>query len=139
MDEMVQALGQREWLAWMWRPLVWLCAAYLLALGALMVLRPKIVHPFLDGFVRSRRINFLEAALRSLAGLAFMAVSPEMRLQSFFFWFGAVLAASGLLMVFLYDQHKRYAALVVPFARRALPAMGVCALAFAALIVWALR
>jgi hypothetical protein len=139
MNEVVRALTQYEWLAWAWRSVVWGAAAYLIVLGLLVFIRPVIVHRFFEGFVSSNRINFLEAALRLLVGLAFMAVSPETKLPIIFFWFGAVLAATAIPMMFLYKLHKRQAVWAIPFAKRILPLMGVSAIALGALTVWALN
>jgi uncharacterized protein YjeT (DUF2065 family) len=139
MNEVAQALSRLEWLAWTWRSVVWASAAYLLILGALVFMRPAIVHRFFEGFVSSSRINFLEAALRLIVGLAFMAVSPETKLSVVFFWFGAALAATAIPMMFLYELHKRQAVWPIPLARRILPLMGVSAVALGTLILWALR
>jgi uncharacterized protein YjeT (DUF2065 family) len=139
MNEVAQALSRLEWLAWTWRSVVWASAAYLLILGALVFMRPAIVHRFFEGFVSSSRINFLEAALRLIVGLAFMAVSPETKLSVVFFWFGAALAATAIPMMFLYELHKRQAVWAIPLARRILPLMGVSAVALGTLILWALR
>lgn len=138
MDEIAQALTRPEWLSWAWRSVVWVSAAYLLILGALVFVRPAVVHRFFEGFASSNRINFLEAAVRLIVGLAFMAVSPETKLSSVFFWFGAALTATAIPMMFLYKLHKRQAPWAVPFAKRILPLMGVSAIALGALIVWAL-
>lgn len=66
-----------------------------------------------------------------------MAVSPETKLPVVFFVFGAVLAATAVPMMFLYELHKRHAVWAIPFAKRILPLMGVSAIALGALIVWA--
>jgi len=139
MTEFAHALTQHELLVWAWRSVVWACIVYLFALGALAFIRPAIVHRFFDGFVASNRINFLEAALRLIVGLAFIAVSPETKLPIVFFWFGVVLAATAIPMLFLYEFHKRQAMWAIPFAKRILPLMGISAIALATLIVWALN
>ena len=138
MHDVAQALAQNELLALAWRLVVWASAAYLLALGALVFIRPAIVNRFFEGFVSSSRINFLEAALRLIVGLAFMAVSPEMKLSVVFFWFGAVLAVTAIPLMFLYRLHKRQAVWVLPLTKRILPLMGVVSIALGALIGWAL-
>lgn len=139
MNDVAQELTQHEWLAWTWRSIVWASAAYLLILGLLVFIRPVIIHRFFEGFVSSSRINFLEACLRLIVGLAFIAVSPETKLPVVvFFSFGAVLAATAVPMMFLYELHKRQAVWAIPFAKRILPLMGVSAIALGALIVWAL-
>ena len=138
MNQIVQTLTQYE-LGFMWRLVVWACIAYLLILGALVFIRPAVVHRFIEGFVTSGRIiNLLEVALRLMAGLAFVAVSPETKFPVVFFWFGAVLAITAIPMMFLYRFHKSQAVWAIPFAKRILPLMGVVAIAFGVLIAWAL-
>jgi hypothetical protein len=137
MNDVVQALTQHELLVWTWRLVVWASTAYLLALGALAFVRPALINRFFEGFAASWRINFLEAALRLIVGLAFMAVSPEAKLPVVFFWFGAVLAVTAIPMMLLYRLHKRQAVWVLPLARRILPLMGIVAIALGTLIVWA--
>lgn len=138
MSDVAQTLNQTEALALAWRLIAWAFAAYLFALGVLIFTRPRIASRFLEGFVSSERINLLEAALRLTAGLAFMAVSPETKLPVALFGFGAVLAGSAVMMVFLYRTHKRYAGWAVPLAKRILPLIGGAAIAIGALIAWAL-
>jgi hypothetical protein len=139
MADVVQALTQNGVLVWTWRAVVWACVAYLFALGVLAFVRPAIIHRFFDGFVASNGINFLEATLRLIAGLAFIAVSPETKLPLTFFWFGAALTATAIPMMFLYDFRKRQSVWAIPFSKRILPVMGVCAIALGALVVWALN
>ena len=137
MDQVVETLTQHELLVWMWRVVVWAAAAYLLILGALMFVRPAVVHRFFGGFASSNRVNFLEAAVRLVVGLAFMGVSAETKLPLVFFGFGAVLAVTAIPLMFLYRLHKAQAGWVIPFTRRFLPLMGVVAIAVGALIAWA--
>lgn len=138
MSEVAQTLNQTEALALAWRLIAWAFVAYLFALAVLIFTRPLIVNRFLEGFVSSERVNLLEATLRLIAGLAFIAVSPETRLPIALFGFGAVLAGSAVMMPFLYRAHKRYAGWAIPFAKRILPLMGIAAIALGALIAWAL-
>lgn len=138
MSEVAQALNQTEALSLAWRLIAWAFAAYLFAFGVVIFVRPRIANRFLEGFVTSERINLLEAAVRLIAGLAFIAVSAEAKLPVALFGFGAVLVASAVMMAFLYRAHKLYAGWAVPFAKRILPLMGIAALAFGALIAWAL-
>ncbi|MEQ1899929.1 MAG: hypothetical protein ABL866_04270 [Devosia sp.] len=137
MSQIVEPLTQHDALIWAWRLIVWASAAYLIVLGALIFLRPSIVHRFFDGFVSSTGVNFLEAALRLMIGLAFMGISPESKLPFVYFCFGAILTATAIPMMFLYHFHKRQAAWAIPFAKRILPLMGVCAIALGAAISWA--
>ncbi len=138
MNDIAQALSPNDLVLSAWRVLVWASAAYLLALGVLIFVRPNLARSFFGGFVSSYRVNLLEAGLRLIVGLAFIAVSPATKLPLVFFGFGAVLAVTGVAMMFLYELHKRHAAWAVPFANRILPLMGVCALGLGAFIVWAI-
>ena len=137
MDQIVQTLAQYQ-LGFMWRLVVWACIAYLLIFGALVFIRPAVVNRFFEGFATSGRINFLEAALRLIAGLAFLAVSPETKFPVVFFWIGAVLAITAMPMMFLHRFNKSQAVRAIPFAKRILPLMGVAAIAIGVLIAWAL-
>ena len=138
MDQIVQTLTQYE-LGFMWRLVVWACIAFLLILGALVFIRPAVVNRFIEVFATSGGlINYLEVALRLIASLAFVAVSPETKFPVVFFWFGAVLAITAIPMMFLYRFHKSQAVWAIPFAKRILPLMGVVAIAIGVLIAWAL-
>ncbi len=137
MNDIAQALSPNDLVLSAWLVLVWGSAAYLLVLGVLIFLRPNLVRAFFGGFVASYRVNLLEASLRLIVGLAFVAVSPQTKLPLLFFGFGAVLAMTGVAMMSLYELHKRHAAWAVPIANRILPLMGVCAVGLGALIVWA--
>src|SRR6516162_9827600 len=138
MDQIVQTLTQYQ-LGLMWRLVVWACIAFLLILGALAFIRPAVVHRFIEGFVTSGRIiNVLEVALRLIAGLAFVAVSPETKFPVVFFWIGALVAITAIPMMFLHRFNKSRAEWAIPFAKRILPLMGVVAIAVGVLIAWAL-
>lgn len=138
MNEIAQALNQTGALALAWRLIAWAFVSYLWVLGILIFMRPRIANRFLEAFAGSERVNLLEATLRLIAGLAFIAVSPETKLPVALFGLGAVLAVSAVMMAFLYRAHKRYAGWAIPFAKRILPLMGVAAFALGALIAWAL-
>jgi hypothetical protein len=138
MDQIVQTLTQYQ-LGFVWRLVVWACIAFLLSLGALAFIRPAVVHRFIEGFVTSGRIiNVLEVALRLIAGLAFVAVSPETKFPVVFFWIGALLAITAIPMMWLHRFTKSQAVWVIPFAKHILPLMGVVAIALGVLIAWAL-
>ena len=138
MDQIVQTLTQYE-LGFIWRLIVWACIAYLLILGGLVFIRPAVVNRFIEGFVTSGRIiNFLEVALRLIAGIAFVAVSQETKVPVVFFWIGAGLAITAIPMMFLHRFNKTRAAREIQFAKRILPLMGIVGIALGALIAWAL-
>lgn len=138
MDQIVQTLTQYE-LGFMWRLIVWACIAFLLILGALVFIRPAVVNRFIEGFATSSgRINFLEVALRLIASLAFVAVSPQTKFPVFFFWLGAVLAITAIPMMFFHRFNKNHAVWAISLAKRILPFMGALAIALGVLIAWAL-
>jgi hypothetical protein len=138
MNDVVVALNGHEALSLTWRLVVWACVAYLLVVGLMALLRPALAGRFLDGFAASQRANAAEAALRLVAGLGLMGASPAMKFSMAFFWFGALLAATALPMMFLHGLHRRYAGWAIPFAKRILGMYGVMALALSGVIVWSL-
>jgi hypothetical protein len=138
MNEIAQALTPSVWLLWAWRLVVWVAASFLLALGALVFIRPAVVHRFYDRFVASQRIDFLEVALRLIVSLALVAVSPDTKLPALFFWSGAMVALTALPMMFLHRFQRRQAVWAVPFTKRILPLIGVSGIALGGLIVWAI-
>jgi hypothetical protein len=138
MNQIVQTLTQYE-LGFVWRLVVWACIAFLLSLGALAFIRPAVVHRFIEGFVTSgSTINLLEVALRLIAGLAFVAVSPETKFPVVFFWIGVALAITAIPMMVLHRFNKSRAVWAIAFAKRILPLMGGVAIAVGVLITWAL-
>lgn len=136
MEQAVQILTYVEPLRFAWRVVAWACVAYLLILGALIFIRPAIVHRFFGGLASSWRVNFLEAVLRLVAGLAFVAVSRETKFPVAVFWCGAVLAVTAVPLMFLHQLHRAQAAWVLPLTRRFLPVMGIVAIALGGLIAW---
>lgn len=138
MNEVAQALAPGDLLVWAWRLVVWICAAFLLALGALVFIRPAVVQRFHGEFVASQRIDFLELALRLIVSLAFVAVSPETKLPRLFFWSGTFLAITAIPMMFLHRFQRRHAARAIPFTKRILPLIGISGIALGGLIVWAI-
>jgi hypothetical protein len=138
-DLIITALNAHEALSFVWRLIVVACALYLMALGLLVFLSRSVAVRFLNGHAASPQLNLFEASLRFIAGLGFMGAAQSMHLTILFFWFGALLAATALPMLFLYPFHKRFARLATPFAIRVLPAIGVASLFFSAAIGWALR
>ena len=139
MNDVAQALAPNDLLAWAWRLIVWGCIAFLLILGALVFIRPAVVNRFIEGFVTSgRRINILELALRLIASLAFVAVSPKTKLPIAFFWAGVVLAITAIPIVFLHHFNRSHSAWAIPVIRRFLPLMSISAIALGGLIAWAI-
>lgn len=138
MDQISGLLRQYDALVWVWRLVVWVAAAYMLALGALTYLRPSVVHRFFGGLAASWSVNLLEAILRLIVGVALIGASPETRLPHLFFWFGVMLAVTSIPLMFLHRLHRRQASWVIPLTKRILPLMGIVAIALGSLIVWAM-
>jgi hypothetical protein len=138
MDFVTELLRQHAALAFAWKIMVFAFAAFLVSLGVVAFVQPAVARRFLGGYVSSPLVNFVEAALRLCAGLGLMGASPDMRLSSAFFWFGAILSATAIPMMFLYDLHKRQAGWAIGFAQRILPLYGLSALALGGFVVWAL-
>ena len=139
MNEIVQLLTQNEFLVLAWRAVVWACAVYLFVLGAITFIRPSLANRFLGGFASSRLMNSVEAVLRLIVGLAFMATSPAMKLSVVFFWSGAILALTAIAIMFLYDLHRSFRPSVLPLLERFLPVYGALSIALGAVIAWALN
>lgn len=138
METVAEALRQHEALTSTWHLVVWLSATFLFINGAAVFVSPATAGRFLEGYASSPRINFVEAALRFVAGVGFMGASPDMKLSPIFFLFGAVLTITAVPMMFLYGPHKRYAAWAITFAKRILSVYGLMSLALGGLIIWAL-
>jgi len=138
MNDIAQALAPTDLLLWAWRSVVWVSAALMLALSALVFIRPALIHRFHERFVASHHIDFLELALRLIVSLAFIAVSPETKLPRLFFWSGAMLAITAIPMLFLHRFQRRQAARAVPLTKRILPLMGILGIALGGLIMWAI-
>ena len=136
MDSIAQALTQYE-LGVIWRLVVWACIAYMLILGALTFIHPVVVNRYCEGFTTSHQVNFY-SGLRLIAGLAFIAESPEARFPVLIFWFGTVLAVTAIPMMLLHRRHKHQMAWAIRYAKRLLPVMGAVAIAFGVWLMWAM-
>lgn len=138
MTVVTDVLNHAAVLAPLWLIVVAVCGIYLWGLGALTLLQPQLADRFFKGHATSPSQNALEAVLRIIAGLGFMGASPRMASGEVFVVFGAILAASGLLILVLFDVHRRYAARAVPLAMRAAPLIGVASMAMGAGVLWAM-
>jgi hypothetical protein len=137
MDYVTEALRLHPLLVWLWRFVVFAGVAYLMILGALIFIRPALVMRFFEGLAVTGRVNFLEALLRIIVGVALVGTSPETKAPVFFFGFGAVLVLTSIPLMFLHELHRRQAVWVIPLVRRILPLMGLVAIALGAFIAWA--
>ena len=135
MIEIVHAL---EPLILAWRVVVWICAGALLAVGVLALIRPSVIHRFIDGFVAASRVDLVELGLRLLVSLAFMGASPATKVPRLFFWLGAGVAITAIPLMLVHRLQRRHVAKSAPFAKRIVPVMGISAIALGGMIGWAL-
>lgn len=136
MELIIEMARQHETLNLVWRAIVWLSAAFLIVNGVVALVAPQLAARFLEGFVHSQQLNFLEASLRLIAGVPFIGASPTMHPSALFCLLGAILAATSIPMMFLYQAHKRYAAWAIPFVKRILPLYGLLSSALGGLLFY---
>jgi hypothetical protein len=105
-------------------------ALYLLALGIVALLRPAAARRFLGGFASSRRIHFIELAVRVAVGAALVVSAPRMMLGTAMLALGWMLVStSAVLAVVPWQMHRRFAAWSVPRATQYIALIGVGAVA----------
>jgi len=110
--------------------LVLAAAGFLVVLGGSALVRPALAKQFLGGFATTRALHFLELALRSVIGGAFIVSAPRLAFGSAIAAFGWVLLATSLLLALLpWRLHQRFAAWSVPQALPYLPLIGIASLA----------
>lgn len=120
----------------LWRAILWCFAAYLLALGIAALFWPGRARAFLSGFAANWRNNLLEATLRGLAGLAFVAAASATRMPQVSRIVGMFLLATALLMALLPRLHAHFAARATKRIFSILPLFGLLSIALAILLVW---
>ena len=108
--------------------------AYLLVLGAGVLIAPARARRFLAAFAQTPRANALEAAIRLAAGLAFIGAAPRLRIPDVGLVLGLFLAATALLMLVLPSAHKRFATRSVAVVGRLFPLLGAASIVLAALL-----
>ncbi|MCB1609906.1 MAG: hypothetical protein KDI71_23335 [Xanthomonadales bacterium] len=90
-------------------------AAFMIGLGLLIILRPKLSARFLLAFASSARAHFLEQGLRLLFGTALLLRAPQMAQGWLFEWLAWVVIVTTLgLLVFPWRWHQRFAQRVLP-------------------------
>lgn len=110
-------------------------AIYLFLLGAVALMRPAAAARFLSAFAGSRRLHYLELAIRALVGGAFIIGAPRLAVPAAFELFGWLLIiTSAVVLVMPWHWHRRFAQSVVPRANRHLTLIGVGALVLAAVV-----
>jgi hypothetical protein len=131
-----------EWLAndgallSIWRMLLWGFAFYLLALGLAVLWVPRRARSFLGAFAANWRNNVLEALLRGLAGLSFVAAASTTRSAEASRIIGLFLVATAVLMALFPQVHARFAGPAIRFVFAILPLFGCLAIGLAILVGW---
>lgn len=138
MDEFVSGVQFGGGLTPLWVLTVWLGAAYLLALGITIFVRPRLAKKFLNGFASTSRMNRVEALLRLLMGIAFIGASSATKFPEFCVIFGIILVMTAVPMFFMHRQHAKYADWAVPFAKPLLPIFGAFSLLLGGFVIYAL-
>lgn len=104
-------------------------AAYLVVLGGSALFRPALARRFLGGFATTPTLHFLELALRTAAGAAFIISGPRLALGAAVAVLGWVLIGTSLVLALVpWRVHRRFAAWSVPQALQYLPMIGVASL-----------
>ncbi len=119
-----------------WRTILWLFVAYLLALGVTALWWPGRARSFLGGFAADWRKNLLEAVVRGVAGLSLIAVASTTRAPEVSRFIGLLLLATAVLMALLPRVHRRFAQPATRFVGGILPLFGCLAIALAGLLGW---
>lgn len=88
---------------------------FLIALAAVALARPALARSFLLGFAQTAAAHYMEMAGRILVGVALVVASPRMLYSQFFFWFGAALLASSVILLCLpWKWHRSMGERVLP-------------------------
>ncbi|HWT16042.1 MAG TPA: hypothetical protein VN581_09685 [Patescibacteria group bacterium] len=109
--------------------LAWTTAAYLLALGVLLLISPARGRRFLAGFAQTASAHAVELGLRILIGAAFILHAPRMAAGSLFVVLGWVLIGSSLVLACMpWRWHARIAQRTVPMATRFTVPLGLASI-----------
>lgn len=119
---------------------LYVAAVWLFAVALLMLMRPRLALQGLDAMGSTPLIHFGEHFLRGLAGLALIGVSGVSRYPEIFFWAGAFIVATSILIALAPRRwHHAYAQW---WARRIPPAavraMAPVSVAAGLALIWAL-
>jgi hypothetical protein len=110
--------------------IVLVAAGYLIVLGGSALLRPALATRFLGGFATTQFLHFLELALRTVTGAAFVVSAPRLAFGNAVAVFGWVLVGTSVVLALVpWRLHQRFAAWSVPQALPYLPLIGVASLA----------
>jgi len=112
---------------------------FLMALGAVAFVRPKVFQSFLSGFAQNAPIHFLEMAFRFIVGVAFLGCASLLNYGYVFQAFGWVLVVTTAVLLFVpWKIHRKFAVLVVPRALEYTRFMGGTAMVMGAFVVFSL-
>ena len=116
---------------------VLLMAMYLLVFGALALAASPRASRYLLGFASSKRLHFLELAVRLLVGGAFVLFAQRMLFARVFQGFGWIVVITTLVLAILpWHWHQRFARTSVPSALRFLRPIGLVSMTAGALVMW---
>jgi hypothetical protein len=73
----------------------------LIALAAMALARPALARGFLLRFAKTAKAHYTEMAARIVVCVALVLASPRMLMSQLFFWFGAALLVSSILLLCL--------------------------------------
>lgn len=119
--------------------LAWATAAYLLALGLLLLVAPARGRHFLAGFAQSAVAHHVELGVRMLVGAAFIVHAPRMAAATLFAVLGWVLIGTSLALALMpWRWHARIAQRSVAMATRFTAPLGLASLALGAGLAFAL-
>lgn len=125
-------------IATVYEGIVLLFALFLVGLAVLIFIRRAPALTFLSKFASTPRINALEAVMRFLTGIGFMGASPDLRFSSVAFYFGLLLAATAVPMLFLPKAHARYGKWSMKVLPKILSIYALVALSMGVFILYAL-
>ena len=119
--------------------LAWAAAAYLLALGLLLLVAPTRGRHFLAGFAQSAVTHYVELGVRMLIGAAFIVHAPRMAAATLFVVLGWILIGTSLALALLpWRWHARIAQRSVAMATRFTLPLGLASIALCAGLAFAL-
>ena len=115
---------------------VLLTGLYLVGLAVLSFLAPERARRFLHGFAGSARVNYIELAVRLLAGGAFVQRAPFTMFPWAFSLFGwALIITTACLLAIPWRWHRRIAPHAVPHASRRLGLFALASLALGSFVL----
>ncbi len=114
--------------------ILWLVCLYLFLLGTAVLMVPKRSLQFLSAFAQTPRANLIEAALRFVAGVAFIGAAPLLTFPTLASIIGLFLTATALAFVAAPGLHRRFAGPAVAAVARKFPLFGIASIALSLLL-----